>query len=97
MLLTDLSNTLDDLSPELLLAKLHAYRFSFAARRLVHSYLTNRKQRTKINSSYSYWEEILFGAPQESTLGPFFFNIFLWDMFFVLIDIDFVSYADENT
>ena len=51
----------------------------------MYSYLANRKQRTKINSSYSSWEEILFGVPQGSVLGPLLFNIFLCDMFFELI------------
>ena len=41
-LLTDLSKALDRLSHEFLFAKLHAY-----ALRLIPSYLTNRKQRTK--------------------------------------------------
>ena len=52
-LLTDLSKAFDCLPHELLIAKLHAYGFSLAALRLVHSYLSNRKQRTKINESYS--------------------------------------------
>ena len=97
ILLTDLPKAFDCLSHERLLAKLHAYGFSFAALRLIHSYLTNRKQRTKVNSSYSSWEEILSGAPQELILGPLLFNIFLRDMFFLMNDIDFASYADGNT
>ena len=63
-LLTDLSKAFDCLDHELLIAKLNAYGFSLTALRLVHSYLSNRKQRTKINSSYSSWLEILFGVPQ---------------------------------
>ena len=48
-LLTDLSKAFDCLSHKLLLAKLHACGFSIAALRLIHSYLANRRQRTKIN------------------------------------------------
>ena len=52
-LLIEVSKTFDCLPHELLIAKLHAYDFSLAALRLVHSYLSNRKQRTKIDESYS--------------------------------------------
>ena len=95
--LTDLSEAFDCFSHESLLTKLHAYGFSFSALRLIHSYLTYRKQRTKVSSSYSSWEEMLFGVPQGSILGPLLCNIFLCDIFFVMNDIDFASYADNNT
>ena len=91
-LFTNLSKAFDCLSHEL-----HAYGFSTAALRLIHSYLTNRKQRTRVNLSYSPWEEILIGAPQGSILGPLLFNIFLCDLFFIMNETDFASYADDNT
>ena len=40
--------TVDSLPHELLIVKLHSYGFSLSVLRLVHSYLSNRKQRTKI-------------------------------------------------
>ena len=96
-LLTDLSKAFDCLDHELLIAKLNAYGFSLTALKLVRSYLSNRKQRTKINSSYSSWLEIIFGVPQGSILGPLLFNVFLIDLFFIIENTDIASYADDNT
>ena len=63
----------------------------------MHSYLTDRYQRVKINNSYSLWSLIKHGVPQGSILGPILLNIFLCDMFFMVDNIDIASYADDNT
>ena len=54
-------------------------------------------QRTKINSEYSSWEEIMFGVPQGSIPGPLLSNIFLCGLLLIIETIDIASYADDNT
>ena len=65
--------------------------------KLIHSYLSNRKQGVKINDRYSWWSEILFQVPQGSLLEPLLFNTFICDMFYFLEDFDIANYADDST
>ena len=49
-----------------------AYGFEYNALKLIYSYLNGRKQRVRINSTYSSWVDILFGVSlmaQGSILG----------------------------
>ena len=83
-LLKVLYKVFDYIPHELLIAKLLDYGFDLAALRIVHNCLSNRKQRAKINGSYSSWEVILFG----SILVPSLFNIFICDLFTMVDDIN---------
>ena len=96
-ILTDLSKAFDCLNHDLLIAKLEAYGFDKNALLFVSDYLKGRKQRTKVNGSYSSWLELLFGVPQGSILGPLLFNIFINDMFYFTNESKLANYADDNT
>ena len=62
-IMMDLSKAFDTLNHELLIAKLEAYGFDKSALAILLSYLSDRWQRTKINTSFSTWSEILSGVP----------------------------------
>ena len=94
--LTDLSKAFDCIDHGLLIAKLNAYRFDNSSFTFIYSYLSKRKQRTKINSSFSCWAEI-FCVPQGSILGPLLFNTYICDLFFEVRDLEYVSFADDTT
>ena len=96
-LLTDLSKAFDSLLHDILIVKLAAYGFNYESLTLIQSYLSNRKQRTKVNKTYSTFSDIIFGFPQGSRLDPLLFNIYICDTFYDNTDCDIVSYADDNT
>ena len=50
--LTDLSKAYDCLSQALIIFKLNGYGFSLAELRLIHDYLSNKQQRTKVTFNY---------------------------------------------
>ena len=93
----DLSKAFDTLNHNLLIAKLGADGFETDALRYMKSYLTNRKQRVRVNKTFSEWERITTGVPQGSILGPLLFNIFLSNLFLFISNSSLSNYADDNT
>ena len=80
----------DCLPHSLLIPTLHDYEY-------LKDYLSHLKLKIKTNKTFRNWTNILHGVLQGSILGPLIFNVFLSDLLLFKLNMDLVSYADENT
>ena len=72
--------------------------FSTSALQLITSYLIGRKQYVKIDHLASNYENVVFGVPQGSILGPVLFNIYVSDLSTKPSDgTHVIQYADDTT
>ena len=85
VLLTYLSKVFDSLSQDLLMAKLDVYGFKNDALYLMCNYLNNRKQRAKIYSSFSSFQTIISGDPQNSLWVLCYLTFFSQSFFFFVL------------
>ena len=53
-------------------------------------------QRTKVNASFSNWDELLQGVPQGSVLELLLFNIYINGPFYVTELTSVCNYADDT-
>ena len=81
-ILMGLSKAFDTIN-HLLIAKLGACGSDAASLKLIRSYLANRFQSTKVNTSFSSWSKLFLVVPQGSVLVRLLFNIYFNDLFYL--------------
>ena len=80
-----------------LVLNLHALKFDVTALSLIFDYLTGKKQRVKINFTFSSYEDLFQGTPHRSILERILFNLFLCDLYLFVDELILRSYAVDNT
>ena len=79
-----------------LIAKFYNYRVSPLSINIIFPYLSNWTHRTKINECFSDRFRIEHDVRQGSILGPFFFNIYIIDLFYECEESNIAGYAVDT-
>ena len=69
-----------------MIAKLETYGLDIGSLNFLLDYLSLRKHRNNVGSSYSKWSE-----------GPLLFNIFINDILFFVENSEICNFVDDNT
>ena len=70
--------------------------FYYNSLKLINSFPSRRKFRTKIDPSSSPYLDLLVGVPQGSVLVPLFFYAYMCNVFLCDCESD-INYADDTT
>ena len=92
----DLCKAFDTCNHNIILKKINILGIKDNELSWFKNYLKDRKQRVKINNTYSEFQKINIGVPQGSILGPLLFSIYIND-FPEITDLLAVLFADDTT
>jgi ribonuclease P/MRP protein subunit RPP40 len=92
----DFAKAFNSVSHRKLLRKLHALGVRGKLLRWIQAFLSKRRQRVRVNNSFSDWCDLLSGVPQGSVLGPILFAIYVNDLPGAVRNSSVRLYADDS-
>ena len=92
----DYSKAFDTIDHSIMVRKLLNLGFGSSVIKVIVSYLSNRKQFVQVDDKRSTVQNIYFGVPQGSILGPILFNVYVAELPSV-IETPSIQYADDTT
>ena len=91
-----LKKAFDTFNHSILLEKMNHYGIKGIANTWLKSYLTERKQYTTIEDYHSTLQDVFYGVPQGSVLGPLLFILYINDLHKVIQHCSVFHYADDT-
>lgn len=97
LLSIDFSRAFDKLPHPAIFQAMLTFNFPREATAWIMDFLSNRRQRTRVDASLSSWKDVTSGVPQGSVIGPLLFCMVLDSLSPLCSNTTMIKYADDVT